>query len=310
MSKLKKILLLFTTIIILLVIGLYLFLNLNNTTTNKSNASKNKIEDKYNNEGIDEENKKTLLYIDSIMRVSVSDKYALASLVNYPLFRPYPLRTITSEEQFIAYYDTLIEQEMIEAINSAESKWHNMYYRESEYHLEYNSEDDCVIKNIGNIDSTNIKIFQIPLSKKEKQLQKKYINHERKTLQSFDDYNIENCLELADGTVYRILLYKEIEWCDCPTFYTNWLGNSCLGTKLLALEYAPNQYDKIKTIHEGCNLAEGSCGSISYIFDDKWFNQWQCANYYILNEGTSINIFDGENFIHHPCKRTCWRDYN
>ena len=31
-------------IIILLVIGLYLFLNLNNTTTNKSNTSENKIE--------------------------------------------------------------------------------------------------------------------------------------------------------------------------------------------------------------------------------------------------------------------------
>lgn len=310
MSKLKKILLLFTTIIVLLVISLYLFLNLNNTTTNKSNTSENKIEDKYNNEGIDEENKKTLVYIDSIMRVSVSDKYALASLVNYPLFRPYPLRTITSEEQFITYYDTLIEQEMINTINSAKSKWHNMSYREYEYHLEYNSEDDWVIKDIGNIDSTNIKIFQIPLSKKEKQIHNEYIKHERKTLQGFDDYNIENCLELADGTVYRILLYKEIEWCDCPTSFFDYEGSSGIGTKLLALEYAPNQYDKIKTIHEGCNYTEGSCVSISYIFDNKWFNQWECAGYYILNEDTSIDTFDGENFIHHPCKRTCWRDYN
>ena len=210
MSKLKKILLLFTTIIILLVIGLYLFLNLNNTTTNKSNTSENKIEYKYNNEGIDAKNKKTLVYIDSIMRVSVSDKYALASLVNYPLFRPYPLRTITSEEQFIAYYDTLIGQEMIDAINSVESKWHNIYYR-AEYHLKYlNDDNDWVIKNIGNMNEDNLKIFQIPLSKKEKQLQKKYLNYERKTLQGFDDYNIENCLELADGTVYRILLYKDI----------------------------------------------------------------------------------------------------
>ena len=249
MSKLKKISLLFTPIIILFVIVLCLCLNLNNPTTHKSNTTN--IREKYNNEEINEEVRNTLVYIDSIMRVSVSDKYALASLVNYPLFRPYPLRTITSEEQFIAYYDTLIEQEMIDAINNAESKWIKMYYR-AEYHLKYlNDDNDWVIKNIGNMNEDNLKIFQIPLSKKEKQIHNEYIKHERKTLQGFDDYNIENCLELADGTVYRILLYKEIERCDCPTSFFDYEGGSGIGTKLLALEYAPNQYDKIKTIHEG-----------------------------------------------------------
>ena len=87
MSKLKKILLLFTTIIILLVIGLYLFLNLNNTTTNKSNASENKIEDKYNNEGLEAKNKKTLELRASETYVEVNEQLSFKLIdLNAPKF--------------------------------------------------------------------------------------------------------------------------------------------------------------------------------------------------------------------------------
>jgi hypothetical protein len=185
-----------------------------------------------------------------------------------------------------------------------------MYYRD-EYHLKYNGDVDWVVKNVGEMDSANFKIYQIPLSKKEKNLREKYLRRERKTLMGYDGYEIENCLELEDGTVYRILVSKSKEMCECPNFYSEWLETeyACHGQKLIALEYAPNEYDKIKAIHEGCLRGEGSCGSTAYIFDDKWFGQWSCANYYILHQGTTINIFDGKQFIDIPCKRTCWRDY-
>ena len=246
--------------------------------------------------------------VDSLLFHAISDKYALASLVSYPLYRPYPLRTIDSAEQFIAYYDTLIEQEMIDQFRGPQRKWIKKY-NDGYYYFEYDGEVDWVVKNVGEMDGVEFQISQIPLSKKEKNLREKYLRRERKSLQGYDDYEVENCIDLEDGTVYRILVYKEVEWCDCPTFYSDWLGSSCQGTKLIALEYAPNQYDKVKTIHKGCSLAEGSCGSVAYLFDDKWFGQWQCANYYVLNLGTTINVFDGEQFIDIPCKRTCWRDY-
>lgn len=259
----------------------------------------------------DENTKIDLAYIDSVLRysISTSDKQALASIIRFPLYRPYPLRTINNKKEFIAYYDTIIEQEFIDAINNNKYFWKSYNHHRGDYYLNYNCDKEWHIKD-NFYHNSKTEICEIPLSKKEKQLRRKYIQQERQTLQGYEYYKLENCIELADGTVYRILTTRANGPINCYKFCKN-LNEShdyLQGIPLIALEYAPNQYDNVKNIHYGCLYSDGAAYHQGYIFDNKNFVQWEQRKFYLLSEGSEI--FSMNNYEkHEPCKRTCWRDY-
>lgn len=65
-----------------------------------------------------------------VKAIDKDDSRAFASLVSYPLERPYPLKDITSEEEMIAYYPTMVDDSLKNVIShSVPSQWSNEAWR-------------------------------------------------------------------------------------------------------------------------------------------------------------------------------------
>ncbi len=54
---------------------------------------------------------------------------SVAKYINYPLTRPYPLKNITNQKEFVARYAELFDKQIIDMVEASQNKWQKMGWR-------------------------------------------------------------------------------------------------------------------------------------------------------------------------------------
>lgn len=184
-----------------------------------------------------------------VKAVRGSDKAQFASLVSYPLQRPYPLKDIASKEEMEAYYDILIDDSIQNLIDN--SKAHDW----GEYGWRGWSLDD------GGYIWAYEDIYSIPyVSRRETQMIDSLTNVETASLPVNMRKGwkpIMTMISKADNTVYRIDMRTE--------------GKEKGGHHYRMSVYNSGD-DLVKTpskLLDGVMEVEGSGNFVSYIFHDR-----------------------------------------
>jgi len=149
------------------------------------------------------------MYIDYIEdNILNENKINIAKTVTYPIYRPYPLKPIYNEEQFLNYYNILFDSEFISNFsdNSNYKNWNQVGWRG----LMFNN-GDLWLSHHGNIFSINY------CSEYEKNLRQIKINNFGKKLNS-NIRDFSNPIAFIETQSYYILVdytnsgYRYISW--------------------------------------------------------------------------------------------------
>lgn len=181
-----------------------------------------------------------------VMAVTEDDSVRLASIISYPLQRPYPLEDIETPDRMVGYYSTLIDDSLKQVVaNAGPSDWNENGWR------------GWTIGD-GRYVWVEDSLYDVPyVSARENSLRHELIRKEMETLDPSmrTGWSPVLCLlRTTDGTVYRIDIEEKPG--DKPY-------------RLAEYRKEGNLHGKPHRMTRGHKESEGTAMSDSYIFEDK-----------------------------------------
>lgn len=223
-----------------------------------------------------------------VKAVDKDDSVKFASLVSYPLSRPYPLHDIENEKQMKSYYSVMVDDSLKSVIRTSKAdNWSDAAWRGWTLHD-------------GQYVWLDENLYDVPyLSAKEKNQRAQLIREELASLhpELGTDWNPEFCLKSpVNGTIYRVDA-KNVDGVD--------------KYRMAIYDKGVSLRDKPSQIIFGVKDEEGSADTPSYIFagangeqlvfspDDPGVDD---------GSGMQINITTPDSHRHISVEKTYWLD--